>query len=77
VHNRVLCTNGNFDSTPVRDLDVALKIPYVCDSAINLRRKQAELIQKYVQKKRRSHEEDKLGSGQANGRSSNCLFRAV
>jgi hypothetical protein len=30
---------------------MVLKMPYVCDSTINLRRKQAQLIQKYAQKK--------------------------
>jgi hypothetical protein len=44
--NRVLRTIGNFPRrTPVRDLHVAFKIPYVYDFITKLRRQQAKIIQ--------------------------------
>jgi hypothetical protein len=43
--NRVLRAIGNFDRrTPVRDLHLAFKIPYVYDYITKLCRRQAEVI---------------------------------
>jgi hypothetical protein len=46
LQNKVLRTTGNFPRrTPVRDLHVSLKIPYVYDFIIKSCRQQAEVIQ--------------------------------
>jgi hypothetical protein len=49
LENRKLGTTGNLDRcTPVRELHVAFKIPYVYDYIIKLCRAQAEVIVNHV-----------------------------
>jgi hypothetical protein len=49
LQNRVLRATGNLDRcTPVRELHVAFKIPYVCDYITKLYRKQTEVILNHV-----------------------------
>jgi hypothetical protein len=51
LQNKVLRTIGNFPRcTPVRDLDIAFKIPYVYDYITKLYRQQAEVIQNHDRK---------------------------
>jgi hypothetical protein len=79
--NKVLRTIGNFQRhTPVRDLHIAFKIPYVYDYITKLFRQQAEVIQNYdnenvrnigqSEARHRKYKRLKLGGGQAYDRSS-------
>ncbi|PNF34077.1 hypothetical protein B7P43_G01168 [Cryptotermes secundus] len=81
LQNKVLRTFGNFARrTPVRDLCMAFKIPYVYDYITKLCRKQAEVIQNHENEnvrnigqgeaRHRKYERLKLGGGQAYDRSS-------
>jgi hypothetical protein len=81
LQNRVLRTIGNFPRrTPVRELHVAFKIPYVYDFITNLCRQQTEVIQNHVnpnvrnigqgEAQHRKYKRLKLGGGQAYDRSS-------
>jgi hypothetical protein len=81
LQNEVMCTIGSFPGrTPVRDLHVAFKIPYVYDSITKLCRQQAEVIQNHhnpdvrnigqCKAKHRKYKRLKLGGGQAYDRSS-------
>jgi hypothetical protein len=74
-------TIGNFPRrTPVRDLHMAFKIPYVYDCITKLCRQQAEVIQNYDNEivrnigqgeaRHRKYKRPKLGGGQAYDRSS-------
>jgi hypothetical protein len=46
LQNKVLRTTGNFPRcTPVRDLHMAFKLPYIYDHITKLCRQQAEVIQ--------------------------------
>jgi hypothetical protein len=48
LQNKVLRTIGNFPRrTPVRDLHMALKLPYIYDYITKLCRQQAEVIQNH------------------------------
>jgi hypothetical protein len=48
LQNKVLRTMGNFPRrTPVRDLHMAFKLPYVYDYITKLRRQQAKVIQNH------------------------------
>jgi hypothetical protein len=48
VQNKVLRTMGNFlRRTPVRDLHMAFKLPYIYDYIAKLCRQQAEVIQNH------------------------------
>jgi hypothetical protein len=84
LQNMVFRTIGNFPRrTPVRELHVALKIPYVYDFITKLCRQQAEVIQNHVNPNVRNIEQDearhrkykrlKLGGGQAYCRTSDQL----
>jgi hypothetical protein len=81
LQNSVLCTIGNFPRrTPIRELHVAFKIPYVYDFITKLCRQQAEVIQNHVnpnvrnigqgEAQLRKHKRLKHGGGQAYDRSS-------
>jgi hypothetical protein len=84
LQNRVLCAIGNLDRhTPVRDLHLAFKIPYVYDYITKLCRRQADVILNHANPNvraigqgeltRRKYKRPKLGGGQAYDRSSVCL----
>jgi hypothetical protein len=61
LQNKVLRTIGNLQRrTPVRDLHLAFRIPYVCEYITKLCRQQAEVIQNYDNKKFRN-----IGQGEA------------
>jgi hypothetical protein len=61
LQNRVLRTIGNFlRRTPVRELHVAFKIPYVYDFNTKVCRQQAEVIQNHVNANVRN-----IGQGEA------------
>jgi hypothetical protein len=71
--------------TPVREIRVAFKIPYVCDYITKLCRKQAEVIQNYLtanlrairhgEAKRRKYKRLKPGGGEATTvQATNCRF---
>jgi hypothetical protein len=75
LQNKVLRTVGNFPRrTPVRNLHVAFKIPYVYDFSTKLRRQQAEVIQNHHnpnvrnigqgEARHRKHTRLKFGGGQ-------------
>jgi hypothetical protein len=81
LRNKVVRTIGNFPRrTPVRDLHVAFKIPYVYDFITKLCRQQAEFIQNHHnpnvrnigqgEAQHRKYKRLKLGGGQAYDRSS-------
>jgi hypothetical protein len=81
LQNIVLRSLGNLvRRTPVRDLQLALKIPYVYDYITKLCRRQAEVILNYEnpnvcaigqgEARHRKHKRLKLGGGQAYDRSS-------
>jgi hypothetical protein len=66
-----------FQGTPVRDLQMALKIPHVYDYITKLCRQQAEVIQNHDNNNVRNigqgkarHRKYKLGGGEAYDRSS-------
>jgi hypothetical protein len=72
---------GNLDwRTPVRDLHLAFRIPYVCDYIIKLCRRQAEVVLNHEnpnvlaigqgEVRQRKYKRLKLGGGQAYDRSS-------
>jgi hypothetical protein len=76
LQNRVLRAIDNFDRrTPVREMHVALKIPYVFHHITILCRRQAEVIQNHLNSKfratgqggamHRKHTRLKVGGGQA------------
>jgi hypothetical protein len=81
LQNKVLRTIGNFPRrTPVRDLHVAFRIPYVYDFITKLCRQQAEVIQNHHntnvrnigqgEAQHRKYKRLKLGGGQTYDRSS-------
>jgi hypothetical protein len=81
LQNKVLRTIGNFPRrTPVRDLHVPFKIPYVYDFITKLCRQQAEVIQNHHipnvrnigqgEAQHRKYRRLTLGGGQAYDRSS-------
>jgi hypothetical protein len=81
LQNRVIRAIGNLDrSTPVRDLHLAFKIPYLYDYIAKLCRRQAEVILNYEnpnvraigqgEARHRKHKRLKLGGGQVYDRSS-------
>jgi hypothetical protein len=81
LQNRVLRAIGNIDwRTPVRDLHLAFKIPYVYDYITKLCRRQAEVILNYEnpnvraigqgEPRHRKYKGLKLGGGHAYDRSS-------
>jgi hypothetical protein len=81
LQNRVLRANSNLDRrTPVRDLHLAFKIPYVYDYITKLYRRQAEIILNHEnpnvlailegEARHRKHNRLKLGGGQVYERSS-------
>jgi hypothetical protein len=81
LQNRVHRTVGDLDRrTPVRDLHLAFKIPYVYDNITKLWRRQAEVIQNHPNPNvraigqgeaiHRKYKRHKLGGGQAYHRSS-------
>jgi hypothetical protein len=81
LQNKVLRTIGHFPRrTPVRDLHVAFRIPYICDCITKLCRQQAEVIQDHRNEnvrnigqgeaQHRKYTRLKLGGGQAYNRSS-------
>jgi hypothetical protein len=81
LQSKVLHTTGHFPRrTPVRELHVALDIPYVYDFITKLCRQQAEVIQNLVnpnvsnigqgEAQHRKYKRLKLGGGQAYARSS-------
>jgi hypothetical protein len=80
LQNRVLRAIGNLDRhTPVCDLDLAFKIPYVYDYITKLCRRQAEVILNHEnpnvhaigqEARHRKHKRLKLGGGQVYNRSS-------
>jgi hypothetical protein len=81
LQNRVLCAIGNLDrSTPVRDMHLAFKIPYMYDYITKLCRRQAEVILNHENPnvraigqgdpRHRKYNRLKLGGGQAYNRSS-------
>jgi hypothetical protein len=48
LQNKVVHTTGNFPRrTPVRDLQMAFKLPYIYDYITTLYRQQAEVIQNH------------------------------
>jgi hypothetical protein len=48
LQNKVLCTTGKFPRrTPVRDLHMAFKLPYIYDYVAKLCREQAEVVQNH------------------------------
>jgi hypothetical protein len=60
LQNKVLRTIGNFPRrTPVRDLHMALKLPYIYDYITKLCRQQAEVIQNHENENGR-----KIGQGE-------------
>jgi hypothetical protein len=64
LRNRVLRTTGHFPRrTPVRELHVALEIPYVYDFITKLCRQQAEVVQNHVNPNVRN-----IGQGEAQHR---------
>jgi hypothetical protein len=89
LQNRVLRAIGNIDRrTPVRELHVAFKIPYVYGYYITkLCRTQVEVILKHRNTNVRGigqgeamhgkYKRLKLGGGQAYGRSANCSIEVV
>jgi hypothetical protein len=82
LQNRVLRAIGNLDRrTPVRDLHLAFKIPYVYDYITKLCRRQVDISYPKSQKSKcsaigqgkardRKHKKLKLGGGQVYDRSS-------
>jgi hypothetical protein len=78
MQNRVLRAIGNLDwRTPVRDLHLAFKIPYVCDYVTKLCRRQAVNHENpnvraigQGEHRHRKYKRLKLGGGQAYDRSS-------
>jgi hypothetical protein len=81
LQNKVLRTIGNFSRrTPVRDLHIAFKIPFVYDYITKLCRHQAEVTQNHDNEnvrnigqgeaRHRMYKWLKLGGGQAYDRSS-------
>jgi hypothetical protein len=81
LQNRVLRPNGNLDrSTPVLDLHLAFKIPYVYDYITKLCRRQAEVIINHEtpnvraigkgEHRHRKYKRLKLGGGQTYDHSS-------
>jgi hypothetical protein len=81
LQNSVLRTTGSFPRrTPIRELHVAFKMPYVYDFITKLCRQQAEVIQNHTnpnvrnirqgEAQHRKHKRLKLGGGQAHDRSS-------
>jgi hypothetical protein len=81
LQNRVLRAIGNLDRrTPVRDLHLAFKIPYVYDYITKLCRRQAEVILNHEnpnvhavgqgEARHRKHKRLKIGGGQVYDRSS-------
>jgi hypothetical protein len=81
LQNKVLRTTGNYPSRkPVRDLHLALQIPFVYDYITQLGRQQAEVIQNHDNENVRSigqgearhkkYKRLKLGGGQTYDRSS-------
>jgi hypothetical protein len=81
LQNRVLRAIGNLDRrTPVRDLHLAFKIPYVCDFITKLCRRQARVILNHEnpnvraigqgEARHRKHKRLKIGGGQVYNRSS-------
>jgi hypothetical protein len=81
LQNKVLRTTGNFlRRTPVRDLHMASKLPYIYDYITKLCRQQAEVIQNHAngnfrnigqgEPRERKYMRLTLGGGQAYGRSS-------
>jgi hypothetical protein len=66
--SRVLRTVGNLDRrTPVRDLHLAFKIPYVCDYVTKLCRRQAEVILNHENPNYMQLDKDKAGLGSTKG----------
>jgi hypothetical protein len=85
LQNRVLQAIGNLDRrTPVRDLHLAFKIPYVYDYITKVCRRRAEVILNHEnpnvratgqgEARHRKPKRLKLGGGQAYDRSSVCRF---
>jgi hypothetical protein len=81
LKNKVLRTIGNYPRcTSVRDLHLALQIPYIYDYVTKLCRQQAEVIQNHDNEnvrtngqgeaRHRKYKRLKLGGGQAYDRSS-------
>jgi hypothetical protein len=81
LQNRILCTIGNFPrGTPVRDLHMAFKIPYVYDYITKLCMQQAEVVQTHDNEnvrhigqgeaRHRKYKRLKLGGGHTYDRSS-------
>jgi hypothetical protein len=81
LQNRVLRAIGNLDRhTPVRDLHLAFKIPYVYDYITKLCKRQAEVIVTHEnpnvraigqgEARHRKHKRLKLGGGHVYDRSS-------
>jgi hypothetical protein len=81
LQNRVLPAVGNLDRrTPLRDLPLAFKIPYVYDYITKLCRRQAEVVLNHEnpnvraigqgEARHRKHKGLKLGGGQVYDRSS-------
>jgi hypothetical protein len=89
LQNRVLRATGNIDrGTPVSELHVAFKFPYMYDYMTKLCRTQAEVILNYVHQnvggtgqgeaRHRKYERLKLGGGQAHDiLLTNYSFRVV
>jgi hypothetical protein len=88
LQNRVPRATGNIDRCiPVRELHVALKIPYAYGYITELCRTQAEAILNrvdpnilgigYGEDRHRKYRRLKLGGGQAYDCSANCSFRVV
>jgi hypothetical protein len=76
LQNRILCTVANLDRwTPVCELHVAFKIPFVCDYITKLCRAQAEVILNHLnlnvcgigqgEARHRKYKRFILGGGQA------------
>jgi hypothetical protein len=81
LQNEVLCSIGNYPRrTPVSDLDMDFKLPYVYDYIIKLCRQQAEVIQNHENEhvpnigqgeaRHKKNMKLKLGGSQASDRSS-------
>ncbi|PNF41610.1 hypothetical protein B7P43_G10448 [Cryptotermes secundus] len=72
LRNKVLRTIGNFSRrTPVRDLLMSFKIPYVYDFVTKLCRQRAEVIQNHDNENVRN-----IGQGEARHKK-NCLLKEV
>jgi hypothetical protein len=79
LQNKILRTIGNFPMrTPVHDLQMAFKLPYIYDYITKLCRQQAEVIQNREnvlntgqgERRHRKYKRLKLGGSQAYDRSS-------